>query len=301
MDIDDLSKFLVVAHCNNLQHAASQLNQTPGALSKVIKRLELKLNTELFDRSGRNIILNQQGEKFRQYAVNLVHEAEQAVSEFSGATNTTLVKLAGPSVLMAHYLPMLVNTMKSATPATMELEFNMDVAWEGRAINQVSTGQAHLALVTSVAILQNQHSSDFGRLPIGETSFKVVASESHPIVSAFPHLTVTVDELQPYAFACPSVSPFCGIKRGIGSDGWRDDKVPRSIGFRSNDFGSMMSLVKAGLALAYVPDFVAEQHNLQVVTVTNCDFVCTEQIELVYKPSIASGWLNQITSHFVHD
>lgn len=90
MDIDDLRKFLVIADCNNLQQAAGSLNLTPGALSKIIKRIELKLNTRLFDRAGRNILLNQQGEKFRIYAANLVHEAEQAISEFADGSCTSI-------------------------------------------------------------------------------------------------------------------------------------------------------------------------------------------------------------------
>ena len=73
LDTEDLRKFLVIAKHNNLQQASATLNVTPGALSKVIKRLEIKLNTQLFKRIGRNIKLNQQGEKFRHYALNLVH------------------------------------------------------------------------------------------------------------------------------------------------------------------------------------------------------------------------------------
>ena len=292
MDIDDLKKFIEIAHCNNLQQAASRLNQTPGALSKVIKRLELKLNTELFDRLGRGIILNHAGEKFRQYAVNLVHETEQAISEFNGANNKTLVKLAGPTVLMEHYLPPLIKTLDNSH--FFNPEFKITTIWEGNAVNQVATGQVHMALVTTAALFQNQHSSDFHRIPLGKTRFKVVAAKTHPILSRYPNQKVSISQLKDFCFACPTVSPFCGLKRGIGSDGWRDDKVPRTIGFRFDDFGSLMSVVNAGLALAYVPDFVALHHNLAIINVTDCEHSSAEEIELVYKPSLASGWLNQI-------
>jgi DNA-binding transcriptional LysR family regulator len=59
MDIDDLKKFLVVAKESNLQSASRELHVTAGALSKVVKRLETKLGTPLFDRIGRSIVLNQ--------------------------------------------------------------------------------------------------------------------------------------------------------------------------------------------------------------------------------------------------
>jgi len=45
--------------------------------------------------------------------------------------------------------------------------------------------------------------------------------------------------------------------------------------------------------LAYVPDFIAKSHNLTSVDVLGYDFYHTEHFELVYKPSMASGWLNR--------
>ena len=116
MDTEDLRKFLVIAKHNNLQQASATLNVTPGALSKVIKRLEIKLNTQLFKRIGRNIKLNQQGEKFRHYALNLVHEADQAISEFNGSTKNTVVNLSGPSLLLQHYLPLLLSQFNRRIP-----------------------------------------------------------------------------------------------------------------------------------------------------------------------------------------
>ena len=290
MDTEDLKKFLVVAKKNNLQIASNELNVTPGALSTVVKRIETKLNAQLFDRVGRNIKLNQQGEKFRHYALHLVHEAEQAISEFSGASHTTTVKLAGPPILLQHYLPALVAKISDA-----RYEFNLDAGWEGQAINQVATGQAHLALVTQIAMSESSHTGDFERIPLGTTTFKAVASHTHPLFSQYPDGQLTNEQLTRFGFACPSVSPFCGVKRGIGSDGWRDDKVSRTISFRSNDFSVLMSLVNQGKALAYVPDFVAQGAGLKVLTLLECDYICQEQIELVYKPSLATGWLSRFT------
>ena len=55
-----------------------------------------------------------------------------------------------------------------------------------------------------------------------------------------------------------------------------------------------MSLVSNGLALAYVPDFVAQSSGLKVVDAMAFDHMCEEHIELIYKPSLASGWLNRL-------
>jgi len=294
LDTEDLKKFLVVAEKSNLQIASNELNVTPGALSKVIKRIENKLNTPLFERTGRNIRLNQQGDKFRQYALLLVHETEQALSEFNGAAHKTTVKISGPSLLLQHYLSQILTHFNDR-----EFEFNIEQCWEGKAINRVETGQSHLALVTPVAMNDSNHNGDFARISIGQTNYEVVASNSHPLVKQFPDRKLSSKQLNPFGFACPNVSPFCGVKRGVGSDNWRDDKVPRNINYRCNDFSVLLSLVSRGLALAYVPEFVAKSHDLQIIDVYDYGYECQEKVELVYKPSLAFGWLNQFSQNWI--
>ena len=58
-----------------------------------------------------------------------------------------------------------------------------------------------------------------------------------------------------------------------------------------------MSLVNHGIALAYVPDFVAKSHNLIAINVVDYAYLNQEKIELVYKKSLASGWLAQISTY----
>jgi len=209
VDTEDLKKFLAVAKENNLQSASVELNVTPGALSKTIKRIENKLNVQLFDRVGRNIVINQQGIKFRQYALHLVHEADQVISEFNGAKQNTSVRITGPSILLQHYLPSLLPKFNSS-----RFSFNLDADWEGLAIKKISTGQANLALVTQVAIKESYLVKDFKSISLGSTSFCIVASKEHPLLSQYPLAEVTTTQLREFAFACPNVSPFCGIARG---------------------------------------------------------------------------------------
>lgn len=289
MDIEDLRKFLAVAELNNLQSASAELNQTPGALSKVIKRLEQRLNTQLFDRVGRNIELNLKGEKFRQYARHLVHESDQALSEFNGDSRTQTISIAGPSVLLQHWLPEMITRLDNSS-----FEFNISSVWEGDAVTRLANGKADLALVTDLA--NDSSNPDVQKIDLGKTQFKVVAADCHPVWELGGDTGIDSNSLRRFPFACPSVSPFCGIQRGIGSDGWRDDKVPRTIGFRCNDYSVLQALVREGRALAYVPDFVARDNGLRILDVTDCDYICEERICLLYNPSLAYGWVNRFVA-----
>ncbi|WP_394222452.1 LysR family transcriptional regulator [Alteromonas gracilis] len=288
MDIEDVRKFLVVAKYENLHLASQHLALTTGALSKVIKRLENKLQTQLFDRVGRHIHLNLHGEKFQTYATHIVYEADQAISEFRGAAALSNVSIAGPSLLLKRYLPLLLQQFKNSN-----FHFQTDACWEGKALENVSKGHSDLAIVTSFAMSEHDTNETLNSMRLGKTKYVVVAAEAHPLFNAFPTGKVTINALKTYGFACPDVSPFCGIKRGVGSDGWRDNEAPRTIRYRCNDFSTLLAIVESGLALAYVPDFVATKYNLKPIQVTDYKVEYEEAFELVYKPSIAFGWLNR--------
>lgn len=287
MNISDLRKFLLIAQVNHLQQASLQLNQTTGALSKTIKRLEAQLNTPLFDRAGRNIVLNQQGEKFRFYAQHIVDEADKALSDFVGDSHKVQVNIAGPALLMQHSLMAVMQQL-----AANRFELNLQVDWEGQALSLLSSGQADVALVTELSVSENR--DDLAAVPLGQMQFQLAASAEHVLFDTFRSSELSVKALAEFAFACPSVSPFCGIKRGVGSDGWRDDKAPRKIGFRCNDFAVLMMLVQQGRALAYVPDFIVEQYGLRPIDVYDYDFSYQESIVLAYQPRLAVSWLIEL-------
>lgn len=86
------------------------------------------------------------------------------------------------------------------------------------------------------------------------------------------------------------------VLRGVASDNWREDKFPRKISYRCNDFSLLLSLVREGLALAYVPDFVARSLGFTPIKVGDITDHAKEEINLIYKPSQASGWLNRFIS-----
>ena len=46
-----------------------------------------------------------------------------------------------------------------------------------------------------------------------------------------------------------------------------------------------------------VPEFVAKSHNLIAINVVDYAYLNQEKIELVYKKSLASGWLAQISTY----
>ena len=295
MHFDDLQKIVHLAHTQSIQKSANALNVTSGALSKTLKKIENKLKTPLFDRVGRNIELNAQGKKFTTYASNLIQEYEQMCSEFTDKKVKHHLKISGPSVLLEASLAMIIPLLPDKN-----IEMNIETLYEGDAIIHLANGQSHVAIVTDAA-LTNLDNLPLNSVPLGKTTCKVIASHQHPIFKDFPEGKVKMSDLLNYPFICPKTSPYCGIERGIGSDGWLDHKYPRIITFRSDDINSLLSVVNQSVVLAYVADIVIDTDKVRVVEIIDCPIEYQENYSLVYRSSKADGWLNQLVYKLEND
>jgi len=80
MEIYPLLYFVTVAETGNLTQAAGKLLISPPALSNALKRLEQNLGVPLFDRTGRNLVLNAYGEAYLPYARKILALNQQGCS-----------------------------------------------------------------------------------------------------------------------------------------------------------------------------------------------------------------------------
>ncbi|MBP2654615.1 MAG: LysR family transcriptional regulator [Firmicutes bacterium] len=80
MELLQLKYFQLVAKHENISKVAEQLNISQPSLSKTIALLEKELGTNLFDRCGRNIILNDNGRDFLSYIDNALMNIENGIN-----------------------------------------------------------------------------------------------------------------------------------------------------------------------------------------------------------------------------
>lgn len=78
MEIYPLLYFNAIVETENLTQAAEQLMISPPALSNALKRLERNLGVELFDRVGRNLVLNKFGQAYLPYARKILALTQQS-------------------------------------------------------------------------------------------------------------------------------------------------------------------------------------------------------------------------------
>lgn len=307
MDINDLKSFLVIARHQNLRSAASELHQTPSALSKAIRRLEESLHTDVFDRIGKSLQLNADGELLRHRAEQLVNLAEQTRADFRGERQQIHCRIAGPAILQWKFGTAISVALREQHPGS---GIAFQTVYEDAALALLAKGSADFAIVTEAA-LHGSLPAGMKKIDLGTISMQLAAAEHHALIAdkqkasaesstakatnkKAPRisrvLSFSTAQVLQHDFACPPRSMFCGLERGARSDGWRDDQIPRKIRFWIDDLHLLVRLVQSGQALAYLPDFVLEQADLRHIKVRDCPYECIEKAWLVWRPKTAAGW-----------
>jgi len=295
MNLSDLRIFVCAAHRPSLGAAAQELHLTPSAVSKALRRLEDHLGKPLFDRSAKQLVLNDSGQLLLGRARTLLALADQAKIDLMGERAAVDCRIAGPAILLWRH----GQTLSQALNGYPEGSLRLQAMFEDEALASLARGDINAAIVTGDVIEgRGEHwSEDWEVTPLGQVVLHLVAGRSHPLVSALPPaplLEADTAQVLAHDFACPSRSLFCGVQRGSRSDGWRDDQLPRKIRYWTDDLQLLLSLVKSGDALAYLPDFALADPELRRIHVTDCAFECVEQVALVWNRVGASEWQRQL-------
>jgi DNA-binding transcriptional LysR family regulator len=296
MNLTDLRIFLAVARRRSLAAAAEQLHLTPSAISKAIRRLEESLDTELFDRSARQLALNAGGLRLAERAHTLLALAEQARADVQGRDAAPDCRIGGPAVLLWREGRRLAQALAGYEGAVLRL----DPMFEEDALGALARGELSAAVVTGAVVEgQGGHwSAGWECAALGSMVLHLVAGHGHPLVAgrapdAQGLYHAATAEVLAHAFACPTRSLFCGARRGARSDGWRDDELPRTIRYWTDDLQLQLALVRGGEALAYLPDFALDEPGLVRVQVDDCAFSCVEECWLVWDGRTAPDWMRE--------
>lgn len=288
MEIFELRYFLGVARYENIHRASEKLNVSPGSLSKAITRLEDELAIKLFNREGRNIKLTDQGRLLQRRASEIVQLEESTKLEIVGLQGTLQVVIAGPEILLSKMGVAFSQTLKKKYPLAV---FEFHATDDETALEQVSRGEAHLAIVTCDVPTHK----DFSSKILEETKFQTYVGIGHPLYKmAKTKKPVPVDEVLKFSFVSPS-NPLLGkvgLKQSL--DGWRDDQFPRKVDYLSSSLKLLEELVVSGKAIAYLPDYFCENINVEVLKVTGCPYSCAQKVKMVARNPKDIGWLNQI-------
>lgn len=294
MSLADLRVFCSAARQPTLGAAALELHLTPSAVSKALRRLEGDMGAPLFDRSGKQLLLNDSGRLLLERARTLLALAEQARLDVMGERGAIDGRIAGPALLLWRH----ADTLAAALDAYPQASVRLQPAFEDAALAALARGDCHAALVTQDAIARRgaDWPATWHSTALGSMRMLLAAGRGHVLArgvsAACASVRCGMQDVLPHAFASPTHSLLCGEERGRHADGWRG-VAGRTIRYWSDDVQLLLSYVQSGRALAYLPDFAVRAHDLlQVELAGSVD--CSEQILLVWDGALAGEWLHAL-------
>jgi DNA-binding transcriptional LysR family regulator len=116
MDLLQLSYFKKTAELEHITNAAASLMISQPALSKMLKSLETELGYPLFDRKGKNIVLNTNGQIFLTYVNTIFHAIDDAKKELLSANSTEHGNVNLSFTAASKMLPQLISGFMECHP-----------------------------------------------------------------------------------------------------------------------------------------------------------------------------------------
>lgn len=238
--------FLSLAKMGSVSKAAELHHISPPAFSKAMKILESEVGQTLIVPHGRGIILT-------DHARRLVPAIEEIVNRIdriprlahidpllSVEADTPTLKVATFEVFSTHFFERAVSEAFSAHLCTV---FEMI---PGQMEDAVASRIVDLA-ITYIPIPHPE--LDFVRIQEVQMGIFAAAKASYSC------------ETHALPFVVP-ISPIAGSPSKVkGLDGWPDDAFPRNIRHRVAMLETALGLCRQGLAVAYIPRFIARLHN----------------------------------------
>lgn len=130
VDTLQLKSFVAIAETGTFGQAAATVSRTQSALSLQIKKLEDQLGCELFDRTGRRVLLTPQGEIFLGYARRMIQLQWEAFSRLREPDMEGEIRFGTPEDFATHYLPTVLASFRQHHPrvklnVTCDLTLNL--------------------------------------------------------------------------------------------------------------------------------------------------------------------------------
>ncbi|MBY6069339.1 LysR family transcriptional regulator [Leisingera aquaemixtae] len=167
-----LRAFEAAAKTGSFRAAAENLSVTPTAISHHIRGLEEQLGTKLFKRSGRDVVLTEDGQRLAETAVQAFGMLDDAVRALRRTSRRTVRIAAGPIFTARWLMPRIsdfweqhpgtgLEVVPTYQPGAQDRE-NVDIVIRWERMSEMPEGAVKLLELSPVAIASRDFLTRFG-------------------------------------------------------------------------------------------------------------------------------------------
>lgn len=218
MELLQLQYFKTIAECQHITKAANKLMISQPSLSNTLSRIENELGVQLFDRQGRNIVLNNYGKIVLEHANNILRELDNIRTEIDDLEqrHDKVITIASTdSNYVKEWLPAFISN-------NSELSIRHSILTYKKIETELLNGNIDFGIST---ILPDN--SDFNHLELWKDQYVVLLPLGHPLAnktrrpfSDFAHeLFVTLPKSENISRPIDILSQAAGFKPNIIFEG----------------------------------------------------------------------------------
>jgi DNA-binding transcriptional LysR family regulator len=246
VELRHLRYFAAVAEELHFGRAATKLHIAQPALSLQIRTLERELGIKLLVRSTRKVELTEAGSVFYERAVSILNavEASAALAKFTAGNE--LSKLTISTIYPATFgiLPKFIQRLGRKFP-NMRINIKSDTT--DNIIKDLERGNTNIGFVRLVG-----HVGTMKYLTISREDYFLAISNDNPLAS---NKVITIKDLRSQKIISFERSSLTYTEKYF-HDVFVEHGLLENIAYTCNDTLSMISLVAAGVGVAFLPEWV---------------------------------------------
>lgn len=229
LDIDMLRCFVEVAQTRSFTQAGKNIGLTQSGVSVKIRRLEERLETQVFNRTSKRLSLTLEGEILLDHAGRILSAHDEAVSRLTKPKATGTLRVGIIDYFLPELLPNILNKFKKEYPI-IRLE-----VWNDLGMNLIPLFEKN---ELDIVVAGKESYQGNYRLLFQEPLYWVIGSDNH----------VTQHEALPLVLF-PSPCSF----RKIATESLQNDNREWEIPFTGMSIASIQTAVQAGMGISILP------------------------------------------------
>lgn len=254
-ELHQLICFVTLAEELHFGRAARRLVMTQPPLSRQIHLLELHVDAKLFDRTSRSVRLTVAGERFLFEARRILRLAEgaSAIAKKVALGRTGSLRVGFTAASAYDFVPRLVTACLADLP---DIDLSLKEMVTGDQLEALGSGEIDIGFIRPLLI---RHGVDSTK--VFAEGLQAAVPSSHPLARK-KLLTLKDLDDQPFVMYSPHESRY--FYELIVGQLAQANVHPRYVQYLGQ-IHSVLSLVRAGLGLALVPQSASELHLDNVV------------------------------------
>lgn len=245
MDISSYKAFIAVADLGTFSKAAESLFITQPAISKRIALLENQLNSQLFDRIGKRVMLNQAGKTLLPIArriLNDMKESQRAIDNLNTQVNGDL------SLVTSHHIGLrrLPNALKKFAEIYPQVHLDLAFMDSEYACQEIEKGEFELGIVTLPLATPKR----LLLTPLWNDPLTIVVASDHLLAKLTGKKQINITELAKHSAILPAIGTYT---RSIIEEPVIQKQESLDVILETNYLETIRTMVAIGLGWSALP------------------------------------------------